>query len=94
MKIKDELPIEILLQYGFTKVDKQGEERNDQYTIAAYDYQLYLGFSRRGQYYVLLVNESTRRLMVYATEPDGSGAEVQMPDVLIKMVVDGVLSTN
>lgn len=91
MKIKDSFSVEVLLKYGFTKVDKQEEEINDQYVIAGYDYQLDIGISRRGQYYVLLVREDTMRIMVYATKPDGSGSEVPIPDVLIKMVLDGVL---
>lgn len=91
MKVKEELNLEVLLNYGFTKIDKEEEIENEEYTIACYDYKFKIGHARRGQYYYLLVAEKTREVIIYATEPDGSGGSVMCPDVLIKLSVDGVV---
>jgi len=92
MKIKEGLNLEVLLNYGFTKIDKEEEIGNEQYDIASYEYKFEIGHARRGQFYYLLVDEETRNIFIYATEPDGSGGTVICPDVLIKLSVDGVVS--
>lgn len=94
MKIKEDVNIEILLNYGFTKIDKEEEEENENYTIASFDYGFEIGHARRGQFYYLLVDENSRNIIIYATEPDGSGGTVMCPDVLIKLVLDGIISSN
>ena len=91
MKVKKELSLEILLNYGFTKVDKEQEIESNQYIIAEYDYKYEIGHARRGQFYHLLVEEKTRDIIIYATEPDGSGGSVVCPNVLIKLSIDGVI---
>ena len=91
MKVKEELNLEVLLNYGFTKINKEEEIENEEYTIASYDYKFEIGHARRGQFYYLLVGK-TRDVIIYATEPDGSGGSVMCPDVLIKLSVDGVVS--
>ena len=92
MKVKEELNLEVLLYYGFTKIDKEEETENEEYTIASYDYRFEIGHARRGQFYYLLVGEKTRDVIIYATDPDGSCGSVMCPDVLIKLYVDGVVS--
>jgi hypothetical protein len=92
MKVKEELNLEVLLNYGFTKIDKEEETENEQYTIALYDYKFEIGYARRGQFYYLLVGEKTRDIIIYATKPDGGGGSVMCPDVLIKLSIDGVVS--
>ena len=92
MKVKEELNLEVLLNYGFTKIDKEEELKNEEYTISSYDYKFEIGHARRGQFYYLLVGEKTRDVIIYATEPDGSGGSVTCPDVLVKLSVDGVVS--
>jgi hypothetical protein len=94
MKVKKEINLEVLLNYGFTKIDKEEETEKDQYLIASYDYKYEIGHARRGQFYYLLVGEKTRDLIIYATEPDGSGESVICPDVLIQLAVDGVVASN
>lgn len=91
MKVKEEFNLEVLLNYGFTKIDKEKEKENEEYTIAYYDYKFEIGHARRGQYYYLLVEEKTRDVIIYATEADGGGGSVCCPDVLIKLSVDGVV---
>ena len=92
MKVKEELNLEVLLNYGFTKIDKEEELKNEEYTISSYDYKFEIGHARRGQFYYLLVREKTRDVIIYATEPDGSGGSVICPDVLVKLSVDGIVS--
>ena len=92
MKVKEELNLEVLLNYGFTKIDKEEELENEEYTISSYDYKFEIGHARRCQFYYLLVGEKTRDVIIYATEPDGSGGTVICPEVLIKLSVDGVVS--
>ena len=48
----------------------------------AYD----IGDSRRGQRYYILCNENTLELSLLATQPDGAGSDIALPDVLIEMV--------
>ena len=56
-----------------------------------YDYKFKIGHSRRGQFYYLLVKEATRKIIIYATEPDGSGGVIGCPDVLVKLINDGII---
>jgi len=92
MKVKEELNLEVLLNYGFTKIDKEEELENEEYTISSYDYKFEIGHARRGQFYYLLVGEKTRDVIIYATEPDGSGGSVICPDVLVELSVEGVVT--
>lgn len=91
MKVKEELNLEILLNYGFTKIDKEEEKENDQYEIANFDWKFWIGHSRRGQSYYLLIGEETREIFFYSTKPDGDGGSVKYPDVLTKLFNDGVV---
>ena len=93
MKLKNDFNLEELLDYGFTKINKEEETKNEEYTIASYDYKFEIGHARRGQFYYLLVSEDTRTITLYASEPDGSGGTVYAPDVLIKMALDGIFAT-
>ena len=91
MKIKDGLNLDILLEYGFEKINKE-ELDDEDYIISLYDYQFEIGHSRRGQVYSLLCNEKTRKLSIYASEPDGGGGSVACPDILIKLILDGIIT--
>jgi hypothetical protein len=92
MKVKEELNLEVLLNYGFTKIDKDEETENERYTLASFDYKFEIGHARRGQFYYLLVGEKEREIIIYSTEPDGGGGCVICPDLLIQLYVDGVVS--
>lgn len=88
MKLRNGFNFEVLLDYGFRRISQS--DFDDDYVIQSYDYQYPIGHSRRGQFYFLLVKESTGLIFVYASEPDGSGGVVECPDVLIKMMKDGL----
>ena len=94
MKVKEDLNIDILLKYGFNKIDKEQEEEDENYTLSSYDYKFEIGHARRGQFYYLLVSDKSRNLVIYASEPDGSGGCIGCPDVLIKLIEDNVVSLN
>jgi hypothetical protein len=89
MKIKDEVNLDILLDYGFFKVDKEKEYSNS--TLLYSDYVYQIGHARRGQFYYYLVDANTRKISVYASEPDGSGCSIIMPNVLRDLVLTGII---
>ena len=91
MKIKEELNLKILLNYGFTKIEK---EEYEECPISSYAYKFEIGHARRGRFYYLLVGEKTRDVVIYATKPDGSSGSVICPDVLVKLAIDGLLCTK
>lgn len=91
MKVKEGLNLEVLLNYGFQKIDKEEEKEDDNYAISYFDYKFNIGHSRRGQFYYLLVDETTRNVAIYASEPDGSGGCVDCPDVLFELFNDGII---
>lgn len=90
MRLKDDFNLTVLEEYGFRKIDKEQAERNDEFLLACYEYQFEMGCSRRGQSYHLVVSKE-KTFHVFATEPDGSGDAVPMPDILIDMALDGII---
>lgn len=92
MVVSAEYDLEILLDYGFEKIDKEEELECENYTLSNFNYKFNVGHSRRGQYYYLLVKESDRIVYVFATEPDGSGGIVYCPNVLKKLIIEGIVS--
>ena len=93
MKIKEELNLDTLLEYGFEKVNKEeeGQGWDTDYTIVMYDYMFTIGHSRRGQFYYLLVNEKDRLIDIYAPKPDGDGTSIKCPDVLIQLMKNNII---
>lgn len=89
MKINDNVNLDILLDYGFFKVDENNEELDN--TLHYYDYAYEIGHSRRGQLYYYLVSAKTRNINVYASEPDGSGAEIGVTNVLRDLVLNNII---
>ncbi len=54
------------------------------------DYLVFeVGHSRRGQFYYILCHQNSLELSVLATEPDGSGGMINLPDVLFTMIKNG-----
>lgn len=82
-----------LTPYGFERLDEvwkksQGFWEGD--VLWYYHGWVYtLGHSRRGQFYYLIVDNG--ELLVYASDPDGSGASVELGDVLFKLYRDGLV---
>ena len=48
-----------------------------------------LGHARRGQHYYLLCHKETLEISVMASEPDGSGSAIEMPNELIDAILAG-----
>jgi hypothetical protein len=91
MKIKENVDLEVLLDYGFTKIDKKQAEKDEDWTISCYEYLFEIGYARRGQFYYLLVSEKAREIIIYASEPDGSGGTIDCPNVLKELVVNDII---
>ena len=92
MKIKEDFDINLLKNYGFHKPIDYNTISYDieDYTISNSDYILYLGHSRRGQFYYLLVKD--KDLYIYSSKPDGDGGKLLLPDVLLKLFNDGIIT--
>jgi len=93
MKIKENVALESLLDYGFEAINKEESEDLGDYTIAKHDYMFTIGHSRRGQVYYILINNS-RAVSLFASEPDGSGGTIGCPDILIKLISDGIVEST
>ncbi len=91
MIVKQNVNLEILLNYGFEKIDKELEQKNDEYTIASYHYKFNIGHSRRGQFYYLLVDKNTRNIFIYASKPDGDGTSILFPNVIGQLITDSIV---
>lgn len=91
MKIKDNVNLDILLDYGFDKIDKNYEETQEDITLSYYDYAYNLGHTRRGQFYYYLVTATTRKIDIYASKPDGDGGAIVACDVLTLLFKAGLL---
>jgi len=50
-----------------------------------------IGHSRRGQFYYLLFNVNTKTFEILATEPDGSGGSVELPNILIDLIKNEII---
>ena len=83
MKISEKIKPEHLERFGFVTFNKNNYCEELQYCDAAYI--LDLGNSRRGQHYYFLVS-SKMVLTVFASKPDGSGGELEMPETAIDFI--------
>ena len=94
MKLKDDFNLDLLVsQYGFEEQDEETKEshmKNDDYYLGDVDYVLYLGDSRRGQQYYVLVDKQTKEVDLYATKPDGSPGTITFPQILVRMAQDNI----
>ena len=82
MKFREDFNKEILLSLGFAKVNQ--EDREEDFNLRTAEYTYYLGPSRRGQDYYLIVSDGFLKL--YATEADGSGGSIQFPEYAFKQI--------
>lgn len=90
MRVREDLDLAMLENYGFTRINKKHEEENEEYTICYYDHKYEIGHARRGQFYYLLV-DSERNIYIYASQPDGDGCEISCPNVLIDLITHGIV---
>ena len=81
-----------LEQYGFSFYGKK--EAKDEFDEDSYMFEnnwvFHVGHSRRGQFYYITV-DTKGTIELYASRPDGSPGSIDMPDVLIDLVADGIL---
>lgn len=92
MKIKEGISLDVLLNYGFEKINKGLEDELGYHS--RFDFRYEIGHARRGQFYYLLVSEIGRTIVILATDPDGSGGIVNCPDVLIKLFAEGIVGAE
>lgn len=91
MKIKNNVDLSVLENYGFEIVDRQKEEDDENYTISNFAYKFNIGHSRRGQHYYLLIGFSSRIINIFASKPDGDGTYIGLPDVLFQLIKDDLV---
>lgn len=83
MKLKDSITKEDILKVGFTPI-KEGDYDEEDYPLSVSDYAITIGYSRRGQFYYLLIKD--RVISIYASNPDGSGGSIVFPLELINII--------
>lgn len=49
-------------------------------------YFVFIASGRRGQNYYLLVNKETRKLVIYATRPDGDGTSGDLKNAIYDLI--------
>lgn len=81
MKLKESVTDKDLQDLGFERID---ENNDHDFVYAYYDWALELGYSRRAQFYYVLIKD--RDVSLYASNPDGSGASIPFPSILVKIV--------
>lgn len=108
MKIKDDINLAVLENYGFIichekYIEEYGCEimENEEYffsdddhlSIYNFNYKLELEGGRRGQVYYLIISND-RKLIIDCSEPDGCGSYTIIPDVIVRMYLDGLLELD
>lgn len=88
MQLKKDLAV--LEAYGFHKIDKEEARECEDWVLAQYEYEYNLGHSRRGQFYSVFV-DSEGVFHLYASKPDGDGGTVEIDDIFIKLIKDGIV---
>ncbi len=71
-----------LIELGFEKINKEEYVDYDDPTLSYYEYSYRLANGRRGQRYYILIDKE-KRILIYATKPDGSGCA---GDITIKSI--------
>ena len=89
MKVNENINLNDLILYGFEKIDKRLEEDNEEFVIMNYEYKYLIDHGRRGQFYYILIT-SLGNVLLYASDGDGSGTSVRMPDVLLKLITEKI----
>lgn len=97
MRITNEIDLSKLYDYGFSVITDEYKKANgisEDNVLYNYDgyYAYSIGHARRGQFYYLLVAPISRVLSVIATEPDGTGSDIELPHVLLTLIRDGLVA--
>jgi len=63
---------------------------NQDEKLSFYEYVFEVGHARRGQFYYILIDDD-RKIYIWASEPDGDGSAILMPDILVRLIKDEVI---
>lgn len=96
LRIKSNVDLKELEKFGF---EDSKTSQNVPYEYWGYDkdynfdntYFVFVASGRRGQNYYLLVNKGTRKLIIYATRPDGDGTSGDLEDVVYNLIKAGLV---
>ena len=91
LKIKDNVDLKELEKFGF---EDSKTSQNVPYEYWGYDkdyhfdntHFVFIASGRRGQDYYLLVNKETRKLVIYATRPDGDGTSGDLENAIYDLI--------
>jgi hypothetical protein len=91
LKIKDNVDLKELEKFGF---EDSKTSQNVPYEYWDYDkdyhfdntYFVFIASGRRGQDYYLLINKETRKLVIYATKPDGDGTSGDLENAIYDLI--------
>lgn len=90
LKIKDNVDLKELEKFGFFSDFEYETDYSEDYEFE--NQMIYeMGYSRRGQFYYILVDKSSLIISVYATKPDGSGSNVAMSSVIFDLIQAGLV---
>lgn len=90
MKLREDIDPSTLLRYGFKEVTEDHLEC----WVGIYSHAYYIGHSRMGQRYFILVSThevSGSNVFLRATEPDGDGGSIALPRVLADLIKEGII---
>jgi hypothetical protein len=48
-------------------------------------------YSRRGQQYYIIYRIDSNKFEILATKPDGEGGSVELPDILLELIKNGII---
>ena len=91
LKIKDNIDLKELEKFRFedSKISQNvpyeywGEDKDYHFNNT---YFVFIASGRRGQDYYLLIDKDTRKLVIYATKPDGDGTSGDLEDVVYDLI--------
>lgn len=93
LKIKDSVDLKELEKFGFFSSFEYETDYSEDFEFE--NTMIYeMGHSRRGQFYFILIDKSSLVMSVYATEPDGSGSDIAMSDVIFDLIQAGLVEKS
>lgn len=93
MKLRSDLDISILKEYGFEEITEDYNVEHD-YKLEYFTGYVYnLGHARRGQFYYIICYPEEKQFSIYASKPDGSGTSIDIDDIFIKLIKDNIVTS-
>ena len=90
MKLRPDLDISILKEYGFEEITEEYNSKHNYKLEYFKGYAYNLGHSRGGQFYYLICNFD-KVFSIYASEPDGFGSDVKIDNIFFKLINDNII---